>query len=459
MPIPFLLLTVLLHYNFLLLWLRGSSFSLRIFSNLLLFLQKTRAIEMGALVQGSVVFCEAFHADSKGCGVSINPFLHTRPRRNPAFRDRFLWNQMGRIRGRLLEVLAVDAAQAFDFEAKQLEKLQVQKRLKIGLVGFGNYGQFLAKRMVRQGHIVLAYSRSDYSEVARRMKVQFFRDADDFCEEHPEVIVLCTSILSTEAVIQAFPVQRLRRNTLVVDVLSVKEFPKNLLLQVLPTDFDVLCTHPMFGPESGKGNWDGLPFVYEKVRVGKGGREKRCDKFLNIFTREGCRMVEMSCEEHDRHAASSQFITHTVGRILGKLALNWTPINTKGYETLLDLVNNTAGDSFDLYYGLFMYNTNATEELDRLELAFDSLKKQLFSQLHNVLRSQLFDRSTGQQQANLAPAVAADNRESAPLQLVKLKQATEKLGTISDNGKMGNVIELNAVNKNGHLQHEPSLTL
>ena len=31
-------------------------------------------------------------------------------------------------------------------------------------------------------------------------------------------------------------------------------------------------------------------------------------------------------------------------------------INTKGFESLLDLVENTAHDSFDLYYGLFMYN-------------------------------------------------------------------------------------------------------
>ena len=29
---------------------------------------------------------------------------------------------------------------------------------------------------------------------------------------------------------------------------------------------------------------------------------------------QGCRMVEMSCEEHDRYAAGSQFLTHTVGR-------------------------------------------------------------------------------------------------------------------------------------------------
>lgn len=47
------------------------------------------------------------------------------------------------------------------------------------------------------------------------------------------MVVLCTSILSTEAVLRTLPIQRLKRNTLFVDVLSVKEFPRNLFLQVL----------------------------------------------------------------------------------------------------------------------------------------------------------------------------------------------------------------------------------
>jgi arogenate dehydrogenase (NADP+) len=42
-------------------------------------------------------------------------------------------------------------------------------------VGFGNFGQFLAKRMLKYGHSVLAHSRSDYTELARKMNVQFFR--------------------------------------------------------------------------------------------------------------------------------------------------------------------------------------------------------------------------------------------------------------------------------------------
>ena len=101
-------------------------------------------------------------------------------------------------------------------------------------------------------------------------------------------------------------------------------------------------------------------------------------------------MVEMSCEEHDKMAASSQFITHTVGRMLGRMALADTPINTKGYESLLSLVGNTTKDSFDLYYGLFMYNENATEELARMEAAFDAVKRQLFDQLHDVVRTKIF---------------------------------------------------------------------
>nr|KYP55642.1 hypothetical protein KK1_001864 [Cajanus cajan] len=264
-------------------------------------------------------------------------------------------------------------------------------KLKIAIVGFGNFGQFLAKTIVRLGHQVLAYSRSDYSHVAQELGVSYFNNVDDLCEQHPEVILLCTSILSTEKVLKSLPMLRLKRSTLFVDVLSVKEFPRNLFLQHLSPDFDVLCTHPMFGPESGKNGWNGLPFVYDKVRVGTDeARMSRCDRFLEIFSSEGCRMVEMTCAEHDWHAAGSQFITHTTGRFLEKLKLEATPIDTKGYETLLSLVENTAGDSFDLYYGLFLYNINAMEQLERFDLAFESLKKQLFDRLHDVYRKQVF---------------------------------------------------------------------
>ena len=91
----------------------------------------------------------------------------------------------------------------------------------------------------------------------------------------------------------------------------------------------------MSGLENGQARLSDLPFVYEKVRVGKGARGECAYTFFNIFTKEGYKMVEMTCVEHQRHVAEKQFITHIVGIMLVKLNLECALINTKGYETLL----------------------------------------------------------------------------------------------------------------------------
>ncbi|PIA59596.1 hypothetical protein AQUCO_00400466v1 [Aquilegia coerulea] len=183
--------------------------------------------------------------------------------------------------------------------------------LNIGIIGFGPFAQFLAKTMIKQGHILFATSRSDHSQLCSQLGVKFFKEMDPFLDSNNyDVILISTSILSLSQVLSSIPFHLLRQRTLFVDVLSVKEYPRQLLLQVLPEETDVLCTHPMFGPESGKNGWEGLAFMYEKVRI---RNEDTCSRFLQIFRSEGCRMVEMPCEEHDRQAARSQFLTHTIG--------------------------------------------------------------------------------------------------------------------------------------------------
>jgi hypothetical protein len=63
-------------------------------------------------------------------------------------------------------------------------------------------------------------------------------------------------------------------------IFSVKIMPKEALLQWLPQTCDIVCTHPMFGPESGKQGWRNLPFVYEAVRVAD--RHRLC-RFLSLW--------------------------------------------------------------------------------------------------------------------------------------------------------------------------------
>ncbi|XP_075483463.1 arogenate dehydrogenase 1, chloroplastic-like isoform X1 [Primulina tabacum] len=249
-----------------------------------------------------------------------------------------------------------------------------QNTLKIGIVGFGPFAQFLAKTMIKQGHSITATSRSDYSNLCTQMGISFFRNMNEFLESDNDVILFCTSILSLSQVISIIPFNFLKKPALFADVLSVKEHPRDLMLQVLPHELDVLCTHPMFGPDSGKHGWNGLSFMYDKIRI---RNEDICSSFLQIFASEGCKMMEMTCEEHDKSAARTQFVTHFIGRLLGQMDIERTPIDTLGFQKLVEVKESTMRDSLDLFDGLFIHNRFAKEELRKLELAFETTKQQL----------------------------------------------------------------------------------
>lgn len=84
------------------------------------------------------------------------------------------------------------------------------------------------------------------------------------------------------------------------------------------------------------------------------------------------------------------------------------------------------------------------KQLDRLELAFDAVKKQLFSQLHNVLRSQLFDRPS-------ALEVSQDRVQALsppPVRTAEDQMAAENLrSTATEN--LDSVARPNTVGSNG----------
>ena len=200
------------------------------------------------------------------------------------------------------------------------------KPLRIAVLGFGRFGQFIAREFKKTGDVV-ALSRSDYSAEATAMGIQYYpmSEVSTVLKEGVDVLLISTSILSFSSSVQKLaPALRELPATdlpLVVDVLSVKSHPRRVLLSSLPPGCDILSTHPMFGPESGKHSWSGLNFVFEKTRLAgvvEGGVKPakplgdhsysldRCERFLSIWEEAGCNMVPMSCEDHDRDAANSQ---------------------------------------------------------------------------------------------------------------------------------------------------------
>jgi arogenate dehydrogenase (NADP+), plant len=110
----------------------------------------------------------------------------------------------------------------------------------------------------------------------------------------------------------------------------------------------------------------------------------RCESFLVNFNKE---MLE-----HDENAAEIHFVALTIGMILGKLGLKPTSIATKGYESLLKLIEDISNESFDLYIALFMHINNSNELLDQLDVSLAKVRQTLYGRLHDILRRQLFDQ-------------------------------------------------------------------
>lgn len=287
----------------------------------------------------------------------------------------------------LLTLKSRELALTLEIEKVKAEKKELLKsrRLNIGIIGFGTFGQFLAKTFSVNNN-VYASSRSDYTDLAQALGVkkyvpldqigELLRDSDPDSDSDSgdsdsddawaglDVLVIAVSIVSFEKTLLSLaPILAQRtQDLLIVDVLSVKEHPREILIKNTPSNVDILATHPMFGPESGKHGWEGLPFVYDPVRISSSPhRRDVLERFLSVWDEQGCVMKEMTCSQHDQYAASSQFVTHLVGRLLGDIGANLkaTPIDTRGFEALLKLIENTNADSFELFYGLYTYNQNS----------------------------------------------------------------------------------------------------
>ena len=231
---------------------------------------------------------------------------------------------------------------------------------KVSIIGYGRFGAML-HALLSKGFEVDVYDKKqinnfDVNEVSLKDALK------------NETIFIAVPIRDFESLIHEIK-NDIQGNKTVIDVCSVKVFPKNVMIQNLSAEIDIIATHPLFGPDSLKDS--GSVMTMESVRDSYG----RFEFWKNYFDSQNITIEEISAEEHDMMAARSQGLTHFVGRVIDDFGTDQTRIDTEGYKALHKLVNQTCNDSWELFEDIQSYNPYTQKMVSELSESFKKINE------------------------------------------------------------------------------------
>ena len=225
------------------------------------------------------------------------------------------------------------------------------KKKQVGVIGYGRFGKVLCDILVKTYNVLIFDNSSKNKEVE-------FSDIEEVLESH--LVFVAVPIRSFEKVIKDISQYSLY-NTTIVDVCSVKVYPVDIMKNYLQKHVGIIATHPHFGPDSYS------PFRELKTTIFPvRDSYNRIKEVKNIFEAESIRTINMTPDKHDRIAASSQGITHFIGRVLKESGVRSTDINTLGFNELLGVIEQTCNDSWELFKDLQKYNPYTNKMIDNL---------------------------------------------------------------------------------------------
>jgi prephenate dehydrogenase len=252
--------------------------------------------------------------------------------------------------------------------------------MTVGVYGLGRFGTFWAGLLSRTCE-VRAFSR----DPSHRVPPGVTRVGEDELARLPAVF-LCVAISAMEEVLGRLA-GRLAPGTLVMDTCSVKTYPVELMERLLPAGVSILGTHPMFGPDSGSAGVQGLPMILCPSRV----TEADLARWRGLFESLGLSVTVMDPRAHDEEAAFTQGVAHYVGRVLKELGVRPSAIATVGYRKLLEIVEQTCNDPWQLFLDLQRYNPATRAMRQRLARAIDTV----MSAIDDSLADHSLDRPAG----------------------------------------------------------------
>lgn len=228
-----------------------------------------------------------------------------------------------------------------------------EARPQLGLIGFGAFGRL----------------------TARHLSPRFDILAHDPAATDGEGTAVLTDLASAAAcpvVILAVPVEamartiadiapHLRPGAVVIDVGSVKVLPARLMDDGLPQGVEVVGTHPLFGPQSGRDGIAGLRLAVCPVRGDRTARRVAafCRKAL------GLKVFLVTPEDHDREAAVVQGLTHLIARVLLDMEPLPTRMTTASFDRIMQAVEMVRHDSPAVFRAIERDNPFAAQVRDR----------------------------------------------------------------------------------------------
>lgn len=232
----------------------------------------------------------------------------------------------------------------------------------LGLIGYGAFGR-----------LIYPYLSSDFE----------VRVYDPALDDHEGVHCFrLDEVANCDIVVIAAPVQKmgevavaiapfLRPGTLVLDVGSVKILPARILAEVLPSHVDLICTHPLFGPQSAKYGLEGLKIVLCPIR----GR--RLSAVTRWLQNKSLTVITTTPDQHDREMALSQGITHLIAKVIAQLCPSPSDLTTPSFDLLVDATEMVRHDAPEVFRAIESNNPHAKDVRRRFFELAEGLKKHL----------------------------------------------------------------------------------
>lgn len=246
--------------------------------------------------------------------------------------------------------------------------MKMSKKQKLAIIGFGQFGRFLTK-ILKPYFEILVSSKTDYSFLTKKIGAKFvsLKEAT-VCE----IIILTVPISAIEEVLKQIK-PHIKKNSLIIDVCSVKKYPALLMKKILPKNVEIIATHPLFGPQSGKFGIKGLNIIIWPVRV----KRKTYSQFKKFLKKLGLEIIEMKPETHDRTTALWQALTHFIAKGLNQIKMPPIKTLTPSSEKLQNLVNEIKDDSEVLFNDIQKFNPYAKKKRKELIKALQKIDRNL----------------------------------------------------------------------------------